>query len=164
MVGTGLTFAAGIGGAVGAIGGIGALAGALTGVELLQLVGKFSVVSFVLGVVFSGGLALLSRGRTLENLTYRGVSLVGAGGGLVYFVFLALTGGRAWSLSNAIGNFVLLLIMGSTAAAGTLLAARKARGTLSAGAAPPGIGEGMAGAVSADSHHATPVQSSTGPR
>jgi hypothetical protein len=97
---------------------------------MVQSVARVSVVSFILGVAFSGLLALIARGRTLEKLSLALVSAIGAGGGLSYFLFLALNGGRNWTPRVALLNFVLLLVMGAGSAAGTLLVARRAKHVL----------------------------------
>jgi hypothetical protein len=133
MIGTGLTFAAGIGGVVAIPGVLVWLGGRITGRELLGLVGKFSVASFLLGVAFSGVLAIAARGRHFNKLSLRLVGALGAGAGILYWVFLALNGGRNWSPRNAIGNFVLLIVMGAGSAAATLIIARRARSALNSG-------------------------------
>lgn len=130
MIGTGLTFAAGVGGLVSIVGAFVWLGGRITGRELVGVAGKFSVAAFLLGVAFSGVLAIAARGRLFDKLSLRLVGGVGAGAGLLYWVFLALNGGRNWSARDAIGNFVLLLVMGVGAATATLLIARKAGATL----------------------------------
>lgn len=58
---------------------------------------------------------------------------------------LAATGGRvAWTWRDAVGNLVLLLVMGSATAAGTLLIARRAGRSLDAGDPARHVGEGSA--------------------
>jgi hypothetical protein len=133
MIGTGLTFAAGVGVVASITGLLVRLGHGITGLELMQIVGKFSVVAFLLGVAFSGVLAIAARGREFNKLSLRLVGALGAGAGLLYFVFLALNGGRNWSAPDAIANFVLLILMGAGSAAATLAIARKARSALESG-------------------------------
>ena len=133
MIGTGLTFAAGVGGVASIIGLLVWLSDEITGRELMEIVGKFSVVAFLLGVAFSGVLAITARVRQFNKLSLRLVGALGAGAGLLYWVFLALNGGRNWSARNAIGNFVLLILMGAGSAAATLMIARRAGSALQSG-------------------------------
>ena len=125
MFGTGLTFAVGVGLVASAIGAAFWLGGAVTGREVAQIAGKSSVVAFLLGVAFSGVLAVTARGRQFNKLSLRLVGGVGAGAGLLYFLFLAVNGGRNWSPRDAIGNFVLLTVIGGGAGAATLRIARR---------------------------------------
>ncbi len=125
VIGTGLTFAVGVGAAVSAIGAAMWVAGAATPVDILRAAGRFSVVAFLLGVVFSGALVVTARARVFQRLSLWVGGALGAGAGVVYWVFLALTGGRVWTPRLAIGNLVVLVIMGVGAAMGTLLIARR---------------------------------------
>jgi hypothetical protein len=131
MFGTGITFAVGVGAVSSLVGVTAMLFGELTLIELAQSVVRMSVVSFILGVAFSGLLALIARGRSLEKLSLPLVTALGAAGGLSYWLFLAMNGGRTWEPRVALLNFVLLVVMGSGAAAGTLLVARRAKQALS---------------------------------
>jgi hypothetical protein len=63
MIGTGLTFAAGVGVVASITGALVWLGHGITGREMLGIVGKCSVVAFLLGVAFSGVLAITARGR-----------------------------------------------------------------------------------------------------
>jgi len=45
--------------------------------------------SCIVGVGFSGVLALAARGRTFERLSLQYITAVGAGGGFLYFLFIA---------------------------------------------------------------------------
>jgi hypothetical protein len=126
MIGTGLTFAAGVGVVASIAGVLVWLGGGITVRQLMGIVGRFSVVSFLLGVAFSGVLAITARGRQFNKVSLRLVGALGAGAGLSYFVFLALNGGRNWSARNAIINLVLLIVMGAGSAVATLMIARKA--------------------------------------
>lgn len=158
MIGTGLTFAAGVGAVGGIVGGIAWLAGAGPAFGIFGMVGRFSIVAGILGTFFSGALALIARGVSFEKLSLRLVSALGAGGGLLFFLLIGFNSGfRAWNARDAIANFVLLLAMGAGAAAGTLLVARKAKRALGAGEDVPSLGEGAAENLSAKTHaDATP--------
>ena len=126
MIGTGLTFGAGVGVVASVTGVLAWLANRITSRDLMQIVGKFSVVAFLLGVAFSGVLAVTARGRQFNKVSLRLVGALGAVAGLLYFVFLALNGGRNWSPQNAVVNFVLLTVMGAASAVATFMIARRA--------------------------------------
>jgi hypothetical protein len=142
MIGMGLTFAAG----VGVVGSLLGLAGLLLG-ELswddLRMVAKLSVIAFLVGVGFSGVLAITARGRTFDKLSLRYVTALGAGGGLLYFLFIAAAhGARVWSVWNAIGNLAILTLVGGGSAAATLILAQRAGRTLRSGEESRNLGEG----------------------
>ena len=80
MVGTGLTFAAGVGVVSAVVGTAGLLAGEVTWVDLFRMVGKLSVVASFVGVVFSGVLAIVARRKSFDTLSLPFVTAVGAGG------------------------------------------------------------------------------------
>ncbi|HTE47351.1 MAG TPA: hypothetical protein VK636_19020 [Gemmatimonadaceae bacterium] len=130
MIGTGLTFAVGVGGVAAIAGALVWLGGRITGREVMEIAGKFSVVAFLLGVAFSGVLAITARGRLFNKLSLRLVSALGAGAGLLYWVFLAMNGGRNWSPRDAIANFAMLIVIGAGSAAATLMIARRAGSAL----------------------------------
>jgi hypothetical protein len=142
MIGTGLTFAAGVG-VVGSIAGVvGLLLGMLV-VDDLRMVAKLSVVAFLVGVAFSGVLAISARGRAFDKLSLRFVTALGAGGGFLYFLFIAaMNGARVWSVPDAILNFTILVLLGGVSAGGTLILARKAGRALKAGDELRGLGDG----------------------
>jgi hypothetical protein len=142
MVGTGLTFAAGVGALAATVALVGVLAGELTGRQLLQVVGKLSVVSFLVGVLFAGALAVTARGRTFDRLSLRYVTGVGAGGGVLYFLLIATNAWNVWSPMAALGNLALLAAIGGGSAAAALLLARRAGRALAAGGDSRRIGEG----------------------
>jgi hypothetical protein len=143
MVGTGLTFAAGVGAVAGVVGGVVWLTGGITLRELFQVAGKSAVVAFLLGLGFSGVLALTARGRPFHKLSLRLISVLGACAGLLYFLFLAMTGGRVWTPRDAIANFLLLTLLGAGSAATMFVIARKASGSsLEARDELPALGEG----------------------
>jgi hypothetical protein len=142
MLGTGLTFAIGVGALSGIVAGVAWLAGGLSRHGFVSTVAHLTLASFILGVAFSGVLALIARGRDLSRVSYRLVSGLGAGAGLVYFVLISTNGIGVWSLANAIGNFVLLIMMGAGGAAATLFVARRATAALSSGDEPSQLGAG----------------------
>lgn len=142
MIGTGLTFALGVGVLGSILGLIGLLVGQLSWDDL-RMVAKLSVVAFIVGVGFSGVLALAARGRTFERLSLQYITALGAGGGFLYFLFIAAANGaRVWSVWNALGNLMILTFLGGGAAAATLLLARRARQALKSSEGPLNIGEG----------------------
>lgn len=144
MIGTGMAFAF-IGGLVSTTAAFAALVfGELHWREVLQVGGRVSVVSFIVGVVFSGVLAVVARGRTFDRLSLRYVAAVGAGGGLIYFLLIALNAYQVWTPEDAIRNLVVLLCMGAGAAVGTMLLARRAGRALNAAEEIPALGEGTA--------------------
>ncbi len=143
MVGTGLTFAAGVGVVSAVVGTAGLLAGELTWIDLFRMVGKLSVVASFVGVVFSGVLAIVARRKSFDTLSLPFVTAVGAGGGLLYFLFIGVMNGfRVWSPPTAILNLALLLAMGGGAAAGTFLIGRRVGRALTGGEQPRSLGEG----------------------
>ena len=74
-----------------------------------------------------GFLAIAARGRTLDRLSLRYVTALGAGGGLLYFLFIAAANGaRVWSVWSAIGNLAILTLRGGGSAATALILARGA--------------------------------------
>ena len=148
MIGTGLTFAAGVGVVSSLVGLVALLAGELSGRELLEIVGKLSVVASLVGVAFSGVLAITAHGRPFDRLSLRNVTALGAGGGLLYFLFIAaMNGARVWSASTAVANLTILILLGGGSAAATLTLARRARHALKSGEDPPGLGDGASGSA-----------------
>ncbi len=133
MAGTGLTFAVGVGAVGTVVGLIATVVGKLTAIDLVQSVVRLSVVAFIIGVLFSAALAIIARAKTFEKLSLPKVTAIGIGGGLLYFGFLAVNGGRRWSTPDAIANLTILVLMGGVSAAGTLLLARRAGRALGAG-------------------------------
>lgn len=142
VIGTGVTFAAGVGVLASAIGVAVWLADRISARELMQIVGKSSVVAFILGVAFAGVLAITARARRINRLSLGLVSGLGTGAGLLYWIVLAFNGGRNWSTRNAITNFLLLTAMGAGSAAATMMIARRARSALDSGGGLSGLGAG----------------------
>jgi hypothetical protein len=149
MIGTGVTFAAGVGVVTSLVGAVAWIMGKATVIEVLQVAGRFSVVAFLLGVAFSGVLAITAGGRGFSKLSLRLVSGLGASAGLLYFGFLAMNGGRNWSAKTAAVNFVVLTVMGGGAAAATLLIARRGRAAIDSADELPAL----------DARHEEPLRS-----
>lgn len=107
------------------------------------MVAKLSVVAFLVGVAFSGVLAITARGRAFDRLSLRFVTALGAGGGLLYFLFIAaVNGARVWSAWQAIANLTILTLLGGASAAVTLILARRAGRALKSGEESRSLGEG----------------------
>jgi hypothetical protein len=135
MIGTGLAFA--IGGPV-IVSIIGALFMVFGNASLSSVVftaARASVVSFVIGVVFSGILALASRARLFEKLSLTLFTALGGGVGLLAWTAMGLSGAfTAWNFETGLVNLILLTGIGTGAAAATLLVARKAGAKTALGA------------------------------
>jgi hypothetical protein len=143
MFGTGFVFALGVGAASGLITLVAMLFGKVTLLEALQVSGKLGAVAGLVGVAFSGVLALTARGKSFGKLSLPFVSALGAVGGFLYFLFIGFANGfRVWNTGDLVANLVLLTVIGSAAAAGTLVIARKAGKALGAGDEPGSLGEG----------------------
>jgi hypothetical protein len=137
MLGTGVTCAASVGMGTALLGLLGRVAGAVTTREVLQAVGKLSVVTFVVAVLFAGVVALAGRRRRVDQLSLRSIAAFGAaGGGLYFLVIAAANGARVWSFSAALGNLMVLVLIGAGSAVGTLLVARRVRPSLGAAVTP----------------------------
>lgn len=80
------------------------------------------------------------RGMTGTGLTF--AAAVGAGGGLLLFGALALNAWDAWSISTAVANATLFVLLGGGAATTTLVVARRAAPTLEAPNDLTELGEG----------------------
>ena len=142
MIGTGLTFGVGVGVVGGTLGLIGVVLGPVAWDDL-RMVARMSVVAFLVGVVFSGVLAITARNRSFEKLSLRFVTALGVGGGLLYFLFIGfMSGFSAWTPPVAVGNLALLTVLGGVSAAAMLLLARRASAALSSGDEPRSLGEG----------------------
>lgn len=155
MVGTGLVFGAGST-AVTLCVGVAAMIFGNAQLDDLRFAGRVGVVGFILGVAFSGILAVAARNRRFTQLSIPKFAAIGASAGLAYFLLIATNAWNVWTPSTAIWNFLLLTGMGSGAATATLLVARRARGNvddndgiainndLDAPDAPLALGEGNA--------------------
>jgi len=142
MVGNGLTFAAGVGALTSLVGVAAMIWGKATLIDVLETAGQFAFASFLLGLLFSGVLIIVARSRQFRELTLVGVGSMGAGAGILYWLFLAMTGGRTWAPQIALRNFVLLFAIGTGASIATLLIARRASSALGAGEELEGLGAG----------------------
>jgi hypothetical protein len=159
MVGTGLTFAVGVGVVGSVVGLVVVLAGQGSWHDLYATLARLSVAAFVLGIAFSGILALSARGRRLAELSGRRFAALGAGAGLLYFLFIATNAIGRWSLADAIGNLVILTVVGAGAATGIFLLARPGRSRVGAVADAALLGAGgMPGGNTAACPHRTPVE------
>jgi hypothetical protein len=87
---------------------------------------KSSIWAFPIGVAFSGVLAITARGLPFDKLSLPRFAALGAGGGLLLFGLLAINAWQAWSVSDAIANATLLVLLGGGSATGTLMLARRA--------------------------------------
>jgi hypothetical protein len=142
MIGTGVTFAVGVGGVVAFVGSIVALFGKGSFHDVFELAGRLSLAGFVLGLAFSGILAVGARSRRFTELSVGRFASLGAGAGLLYFGVLAISAASHWSMADAIVNLLTLTFVGGGFAAGTLVLARKARAGLAPGAQSRFLGEG----------------------
>jgi hypothetical protein len=133
----GLTFSVG----VGVVAGVLALAstvvrllkGAPFDPEIGIVVVGSAVWSFPIGVAFSLALALAARGRSFRELSLPGFAALGAGAGLLLFGVLALKAWSAWSAADALTNAILFTVLGAGSATATLLLARRAGRSITAG-------------------------------
>ena len=143
MIGTGLTFAVGVG-AVGSMASVlpWLLPGGYSGREILELVVKSSIWAFPIGVAFSGALAITARGLPFDKLSLPRFAALGAGGGLLLFGLLAINAWQAWSVSTAIANATIFVLLGGGSATATLVLARRAGHALKAGDESPSLGDG----------------------
>lgn len=143
MIGTGLTFAAGVGVVGSAIGALVWLfPGAISAREILQIVGMSAVIAFPVGAAFSGVLALTAGGRPFDKLSLPRFAALGAGGGLLVFAVLSVNAFRHWSVADAIANLTVLTLMGGGSATAILMLARRVQPALKPGDASRSLGEG----------------------
>lgn len=134
MIGTGLTFAAGVGVVASMIAGlVWLLPGSENGLEMIRMVIASSIWAFPIGVAFSGLLAITARGRSFDKLSLPRFAALGAGVGLLFFGVLAINAWHAWSVSTAIANATILVLLGGGSATGTLMLARRAGPALKPG-------------------------------
>lgn len=137
MIVTGITFAVGVGLVTALIGLPVWLLGKISFHGYWGAVARISVVSCLIGVAFSGLVAITARGRRFDKLSLPHFAALGGGVGLLYFLLIGFSGAfSAWSLSAAILNLVLLTVTGSVSASAILLLARKGRPVLKSGDDP----------------------------
>ncbi len=143
MIGTGLTFSAGVG-VVGSMvaGLVWLLAGSEGGREMIELVVKSSIWAFPIGVAFSGFLAITAHGRSFDKRSLPRVAALGVGSGLLLFGVLAMNAWQAWSVTTAIVNATIFVVLGGGSATATLMLARRGRPALKSGAESRSLGEG----------------------
>jgi hypothetical protein len=155
IIGTGLAFAIGGPIIVAAIGAGFWLFGEAPLLGVLFVAARSAPVSFVIGVVFSGLLALIARGRVFENLSLKLFSALGGGVGAAVFTAMGLNGAfNVWSPALAVVNFTLLTSIGAGAAAATLWIARRARATIDRVDPPLSLAEGPATTMDTARDHA----------
>ncbi len=138
MIGTGLTFAAGVGVVASMIAGLVWLlpVGEKNGLEMIRMVIASSIWAFPIGVAFSGLLAITARGRSFDKLSLPRFAALGAGVGLLFFGVLATNAWHAWSVSTAMANATIFVLLGGGSATATLMLARRARSALKSGDEP----------------------------
>lgn len=142
MIGTGLAFAVGGPAIVAAIGTGFWLFGDVPLSAVVLTAARSSVVSFVIGVLFSGTLALAARGRGFEKLSLKLFTALGGGVGLAAYLAMGLSGAFSrWSLDTAGVNLLLLTSIGAGSAAATLFVARKATAALGSDEERHSLGE-----------------------
>lgn len=101
-----------------------------------------TVWGFGIGASFSAVLAIAARGRSLDDLSFARVALVGAAGGLVLAgLFVGVTWGD-WPNGNAVVPFTMLPLLGTGGGICSLLLARKAGKALSSGDDVGSLGNG----------------------
>ncbi len=143
MIGTGLTFSVGVGVVASMIAGlVWLLTGSEGGREMTRLVVASSIWAFPIGLAFSGVMAITARGRTFDKLSLPQFAALGAGVGLLFFGLLAINAWDAWSVTTAIVNATIFVVLGGGSATATLMLARRAGPALKSGDEPPRLGEG----------------------
>ncbi len=143
MIGTGLTFAAGVGVVASLISVLPwlLLEGA-SGREMIRMVIASSIWAFPIGVAFSGFLAITAHGRLFDKLSLPHFAALGAGAGLLFFGVLAINAWDAWSVTTAIANATIFVGLGGGSATATLMLARRAGPALKSGDESRGLGAG----------------------
>ena len=135
VIGTGLGFAAGAGLVMATLAGVFLILRRGEGWEEMAITVAGSMVwGFLIGVVFAGVTAVVARGRALESLSLPRFGALGMAAGLLLYGLLALNAWDAWSVSAAVTNAVVFVVLGGGAATGSLVLARRA------GAGPPASG------------------------
>jgi hypothetical protein len=143
MIGTGLTFSAGVGVVASMVAGlVWLLPGGEGGIEMIRLVFASSLWAFPIGVAFSGFLAITAHGRSFDKLSLPRFAALGAGVGLLFFGLLAINAWDAWSVATAITNATIFVVLGGGSATATLMLARRAGPALKSGDESRGLGAG----------------------
>ncbi|MEO8030581.1 MAG: hypothetical protein ABJC74_04440 [Gemmatimonadota bacterium] len=138
---TGLIFAVGVGAVTSLIGILAILIGQASPADF-SMVGKLSVIAFLVGLGFGSLLALTAHSRRLAQLSIARFAALGAGAGLIYFLLIAVNAYRHWTIANALGNLATLVILGGGSAAAVLALARRGRPALKSGEATRYLDEG----------------------
>ncbi len=134
MIGTGLTFSAGVGVVASMVAGfVWLLSGSESGLDMIWLAFASSIWAFPIGVAFSGFLALTAHGRSFNKLSLPRFAALGAGVGLLFFGLLAINAWDAWSVMTAITNATIFVVLGGGSATATLMLARRAGPALKSG-------------------------------
>ena len=143
MIGMGLTFSAGVG-VVASMSAVLAwlLLGGDSGREMIRMVIASSIWAFPIGVAFSGVMAIAARGRPFDKLSLPHFAALGAGAGLLLFGVLGANAWHAWSVSDAIANATIFVLLGGGSATATLMLARRAGPALKSGDESRSLGEG----------------------
>jgi len=145
MLGTGLAFAVAGPVIVSLIGAFFMVFGNASLGSVAATAARGSVVSFVIGVTFSGILALAARGRGFEKLSLKLFTALGGAVGLAAWLAMGLNGAFiAWSFETGLVNLLLLTSVGAGAAATTLVVARKSKAALDGSEERLSVGEGPA--------------------
>jgi len=143
MIGMGLTFSAGVGVVASMIAVLPwLLLGGDSGREMIRMVIASSIWAFPIGVAFSGVMAITARGRPFDKLSLPHFAALGAGAGLLLFGVLGANAWHAWSVSDAIANATIFVLLGGGSATATLLLARRAGPALKSGDDSRSLGEG----------------------
>jgi hypothetical protein len=143
MIGMGLTFTAGVGVGASMLAALmWLIPGGSSDQELIEAVIKDSIIAFPIGVAFSGILAITARGRAFDKLSLPQVAALGAGGGLLLFGLLAVNAWQAWSVSTAIANATIFVLLGGGSATASLVLARRAGPALKPGDDSRSLGDG----------------------
>ncbi len=143
MIGMGLTFSAGVGVVASMIAVLPVLLlGGDAGREMMWMVIASSVWAFPIGVAFSGVMAITARGRLFDKLSLPHFAALGAGAGLLLFGVLALNAWDSWSVSDAIANATIFVLLGGGSAIAALVLARRAGPALKSGDESRSLGEG----------------------
>ncbi len=143
MIGMGLTFSAGVGVVASMIAVLPwLLLGADSGREMIRLVIASSIWAFPIGVAFSGVMAITARGRPFDKLSLPHFAALGAGAGLLLFGVLAVNAWDSWSVTTAIANATIFVLLGGGSATATLMLARRAGPALKSGDESRSLGEG----------------------
>ncbi len=104
--------------------------------------GGLTITDPSFGVAFSGFLAITARGRPFGKLSLPRFAALGAGGGLLLFGVLAINAWQAWSVSTALANATIFVLLGGGSATATLMLARRAGPALKSGDESRSLGAG----------------------